>query len=71
MYSRPLNKFELWILRRIFNKAFRQGAYHQRNAETVYGLIAEDWKIRFYEDSKSTREQMLQETFDAANSKAL
>ena len=70
-YSTNMNKFQIWLLKKIFRKAFAQGPYHQLNLKTVYMLISDTWKTEFLEDNSATCKDMLQETFDSANSKVL
>lgn len=58
-----MNKFELWILKRIFRKLVTQGYTHDGNIRRVYSLLREAAQEEFVEDSEAGLDHYLHEKF--------
>jgi len=42
-----MNRFEVWMLKRIFKKAVRQGVYHRERIIFIYSLITQAARVEF------------------------
>lgn len=61
-----MNKFENWIIRRIFARHVTQGYDHGKRITELYTMIREAAEKEFYEDNKTTRDLYLTEWFRAS-----
>ncbi len=59
--NRNLNKFEQWMLRRIFRERFIQSRLHKTNISDVMRIVAEAVRLEFNEDNTYTRYDFLLE----------
>lgn len=59
-----MTKFEIWLLKRIFKKAVRQGYSHEDNITYIYELIKDAVQYEFTEDNRPTRDAFLKELFN-------
>lgn len=66
-----MNKFEIWLLKRILAKAFIQSPKHISNLEVIYTLIRSVWVKEFREDNAPTTDTMLRETFEKTQYKPI
>jgi len=60
-----VNRFQLWLLRKIARRAVIQGD-HKRNIALFYGILAEAAKKEFTEDNKPTLSAFLADCNDQA-----
>lgn len=59
-----MNKFEKWIIRRIFSQQVVQGFEHSARITELYTMVREAVEKEFYEDNKPTRDAYLTELFE-------
>ena len=57
-----INRFELWMLKRIIRKTLRQG-YHHEKLTSLYHMIFLYAEIEFFEDTDATLKNFLEECF--------
>ena len=60
-----MNKFEMWMLRRILGKIVMQGG-QKKKITRLYGLILEAAKSEYYEDNKPTLRAFMEECHNDA-----
>lgn len=63
--SRPINRFEKWIIHRILRKAVVQSHEHEKNVKAFYGMIREACENEFTEDNAPTTDAFLRECFES------
>lgn len=64
-----MNKFEIWILRRILRKAISKSGWHSRNLRDIYALVSIETKNKFSEDDEECVDDWLHDIFELAKIK--
>jgi hypothetical protein len=68
---KPLTKFQMWILRKVFKAAMIQSSYHQRNLVTIQILLLEVMRAEFYEDNDATLDYFVRDCYIEAKATVL
>ena len=61
-----ISNFQIWVLRYIFKRIFRQGPHHARNIAAVFTLVMETTRKEFTEDTGMSLYSFLRLLFDDA-----